>query len=129
MVEFTAHWCHACHAALPAMVQLYAELKSRGFEIVSVTQYYGHFGAEGLPGKKMPREVEFARMPAMLAKQSVTWPMVYTDAKTFAAYGVNGIPQLTLLDRQGRIRKIDRGFSVEKMDRMRETILALLNES
>jgi len=128
MVEFTAHWCHACHAALPALVQLYAELKSKGFEIVSVTTYYGHFGAEGLPEKKMPRDVEFAKMPTMLEKQHVTWPMVYTDAKTFNAYGVTGIPQLTLVDKQGNIRKIDLGFSLEKMDRMRETIVSLLAE-
>jgi thiol-disulfide isomerase/thioredoxin len=128
MVEFTAHWCHACHAALPALVQLYAELKSKGFEIVSVTTFYGHFRNLGLPDKKMPKDEEFAKMPAMLAEQHVTWPMVYTDSKTFAAYGVNGIPQLTLLDKQGRIRKIDRGFSVEKMDRMRETIVSLLAE-
>lgn len=128
MVEFTAHWCHACHAALPALVQLYAELKSKGFELVSVTTYYGHFGAEGLPDKKMPRDTEFTKMPAMLAKQGVAWPMVYTDAKTFAAYGVNGIPQLTLVDKRGHIRKIDRGFSAEKMDRMRETIVSLLAE-
>ena len=113
MVEFTVHWCHACHAALPALVQLYAELKKQGFEIVSVTQYYGHFRSDGLPDKKMPRDVEFAKMPAMLTEQHVTWPMVYTDPKTFAAYGVNGIPQLTLVDKQGRIRKIYRGFSIQ----------------
>ena len=128
MVEFTAHWCHACHAALPALVQLYAELQRKGFEIVSVTRFYGHFGPEGLPGKKMPADVEFARMPAMLEKQQVTWPMVYTDARTFSAYGVTGIPQLTLVDKQGKIRRIDLGFSVEKMDRMRETIVSLLAE-
>jgi thiol-disulfide isomerase/thioredoxin len=129
MVEFTAHWCHACHAALPALVQLYAELRSKGFEIVSVTKFYGHFRSEGLPAKQMSKDDEFAKMPAMLREQKVTWPMVYTDAKGFAAYGVTGIPQLTLVDKRGNIRRIDLGFSVEKMDRMRDTILSLLGES
>jgi len=128
MLEFTAHWCHACHAALPAIRQLYADMKSRGFEVVALTTYYGFFGSENQRTKDMPRDVEFARMPAMLAQQQVTWPMVYTDRATMTAYGVTGIPQIMLLDKQGRIRKIDLGFSEAKMARFKAEIEALLAE-
>lgn len=128
MLEFTAHWCHACHAALPAIRQLHAEMKSRGFEVVALTTYYGFFGSENQRTKDMPRDVEFARMPAMLAQQQVTWPMVYTDRATMTDYGVTGIPQIMLLDKQGRIRKIDLGFSEAKMARFKAEIEALLAE-
>lgn len=128
MMEFTAHWCHACHAALPAIKRLHAEMKDRGFTVVALTTYYGHFGSERARTKDMPRDEEFARMPAMLKEQGVTWPMVYTDRATMNAYGVTGIPQIMLLDKQGRIRKIDLGFSEAKMERFKTEIEALLAE-
>ncbi len=128
MLEFTAHWCHACHAAIPALKQLYADMRSRGFEIVSLTTYYGYFSPDNVKTRDMPREVEFARMPAMLAKQGVTWPLVYTDRASMTAYGVTGIPQIMLLDKRGRIRKIDLGFSEAKMERFKAEIETLLAE-
>ena len=54
--------------------------------------------------------------------------MVYTDRATMTAYGVTGIPQIMLLDKQGRIRKIDLGFSEAKMARFKAEIEALLAE-
>lgn len=128
MLEFTAHWCHACHAALPAIKQLYAEMRGRGFEVVALTTYYGHFAGDRARTRDMPRDEEFARMPAMLEKQGVTWPMVYIDRATMDAYGVTGIPQIMLLDKRGQIRKIDLGFSEAKMARFRTEIESLLAE-
>ena len=124
ILEFTAHWCHACHAAIPALKQLYADMKERGFEMVSLTTYYGFFGA----AKGIGKDDEYARMPAMLKEQGVTWPMVYTDRATMTAFGVTGIPQIMLLDKQGRIRKIDLGFSEAKMQRFKDEIATLLAE-
>ena len=128
LLEFTAHWCHACHAAIPALCRLYADLESKGLAIVSLTTYYGFFGADRARTKDMPRDEEFARMPALLTKQGVTWPMVYTDRATMEAYGVTGIPQLMLIDKQGRIRMIDRGYSEAKAARWRAQLEALLAE-
>jgi thiol-disulfide isomerase/thioredoxin len=129
LLEFTAHWCHACHAALPALQRLQQEFGPRGLEFVALTTYYGFFGADRARTKDMPKDEEFARMPAMLEKQAVTWPMVYTDRETMAAYGVTGIPQIMLLDRKGRVRKIDLGFSEAKMERFRQEIRELLEEA
>lgn len=128
MLEFTAHWCHACHAALPALEKLYAEMHPRGLEIVSLTTYYGFFGADHAKTRDMPRDEEFSRMPAMLRDQGVAWPMVYTDRDTMKAFGVTGIPQIMVLDKQGRIRKIDLGFSEQKMARFKSEIDALMRE-
>ncbi len=127
LLEFTAHWCHACHKAIPALKALYEELGDAGLELLAVTTYYGHF--RGAPkSRDMPREEEFARMPALLEEQGVTWPMLYTDRATMDAYGVTGIPQMTLIDKQGRIRKIDLGYSKAKMERLRRAIKELLRE-
>jgi peroxiredoxin len=127
LLEFTAHWCHACHKAIPALVRLRDELGEEGLEVLAVTTYYGHFRGEP-KSRDMAREEEYARMPALLEEQGVTWPMIYTDRATLNAYGVTGIPQMTLIDKQGRIRKIDLGYSEAKMERLRAAILELLRE-
>jgi tetratricopeptide (TPR) repeat protein len=122
LLEFTAHWCHACHKALPSVKQMYADLKDQGLEVVSVTTYYGFFGAE----KDIPREKEYEMMKGKLAEQGVTWPMVYVERDTLADFGVSGIPQHVLLDREGRIQAIDLGFSYEKFGRLRSRAEELL---
>jgi thiol-disulfide isomerase/thioredoxin len=127
LLEFTAHWCHACHKAIPALVRLRQELGGEGLEVLAVTTYYGHFRGEP-KSRDMPPAEEYARMPALLQEQGVTWPMIYTDRATLNAYGVTGIPQMTVIDKRGRIRKIDLGYSEAKMARLRAVIVDLLQE-
>ncbi|TVR51195.1 MAG: TlpA family protein disulfide reductase [Puniceicoccaceae bacterium] len=128
LLEFTAHWCHACHKAIPGLLALEAELADRDFVIVAVTTYYGFFGSQGQRTRDLPRETEFALMPAMLEQQGVTWPMVYTERESLRAYGVTGIPQFMVIDQQGIIRTLDTGYSEDKMDRLREVIVGLLDK-
>lgn len=129
LVEFTAHWCHACHKAIPGLIALRDELAGRDFTIVAVTTYYGFFGSESQRTRDLPRETEFARMPAMLEQQGATWPMVYTERDTFRAYGVTGIPQMMVIDQNGVIRALDTGFSEDKMGRLRDVIVGLLDQA
>lgn len=126
VLDFTAHWCHACIASLPSLGKLYRDLHPEGLEIVSVTKFYGHFQAERAKEKDMPEEEEFARMPAWMTKYGVVWPMVYVQASTFKAYGVAGIPQVMMIDRQGKVRTIDLGFSEAKFARFRRDVEAAL---
>lgn len=126
VLDFTAHWCHACIASLPSLGKLYRDLHPEGLEIVSVTKFYGHFQAERAKEKDMPEDEEFARMPAWMAKYGVVWPMVYAQASTFKAYGVAGIPQVVMIDRQGKVRTIDLGFSDAKFARFRRDVEAAL---
>lgn len=127
LLEFTAHWCHACHKAIPGLIALRDELAGRNFTIVAVTTYYGFFGSAGQRTRDLPRDVEYARMPALLQQQGVTWPMVYTERETMQAYGVTGIPQMMVIDQHGIIRALDTGYSDDKMGRLRAVILGLLD--
>ncbi len=128
VLDFTAHWCHACIASLPSLGKLFRDLHAKGLEIVSVTKFYGHFQAERAKEKDMPEDQEFARMPAWMAKYGVVWPMLYVDASTFKAYGVAGIPQVVMIDRQGKVRTIDLGFSDAKFARFRHDVETALAE-
>lgn len=129
LVEFTAHWCHACHKAIPGLIALRDELADRDFAVVAVTTYYGFFGSEGQRTRDLPRETEYARMPALLKEQGVTWPMVYTERDSFRAYGVTGIPLMVVIDQHGVVRALDTGFSEDKMDRLRAVIVGLLDQA
>lgn len=128
LLEFTAHWCHACHKAIPGLIALEKELAGKDFAIVAVTTYYGFFRSEHQRTRDMPREQEFARMPALLQEQGVTWPMVYVERDTFRDYGVTGIPQFMVIDKKGLIRAIDTGYSEAKFSRLKNIILELLAE-
>lgn len=111
---------------MPSVKRLYQDLKDKGLEVVSVTTFYGFFGPEGQKDKDMKPADEFARMPAMLAEQGVKWPMVYVERSAFGLYGVSRIPQFLLLDRQGRLQRLDAGASDGKFARMRAKIEELL---
>lgn len=128
LLEFTAHWCHACHKAIPDLIALRDELAGDDFAIVAVTAFYGFFRSEHQRTRDMPREQEFARMPGLLAEQGADWPMVYVERGTFRDYGVTGIPQFMVIDKEGIIRAIDTGYSEAKFSRLKNTILELLAE-
>lgn len=121
LVEFTAHWCHACHKAIPGLRQLQREFGDR-LEIVGVTTYYGYFGGERTQERDMPPDEEFARMPALMREKEMTWPLVYTNRSVYEAYGVSGIPQMVVIDPNGIVRRIDTGYSEGKLQRLRAAI-------
>jgi thiol-disulfide isomerase/thioredoxin len=128
LLEFTAHWCHACHKAIPGLIALDKELAGEDFAILAVTTFYGFFKSEYQRTRDMPRDQEFARMPALLKEQGVTWPIVYVERDTFRDYGVTGIPQFMVIDKTGVIRAIDTGYSEAKFGRLKDRILELLAE-
>ena len=129
VLDFTAHWCHACIKSLPSLRRLYDARKKDGLELLGVTTYYGHFGAENSKNRDMPRAEEFGRMPKWMEDQGINWPMVYVDRPTMKAFGIAGIPQVMLIDRKGILRMIDLGFSDAKFKRFEEQVAKYLAEA
>jgi thiol-disulfide isomerase/thioredoxin len=140
LVEFTAHWCGPCKESYPGIKRLLAKYGSQGFRVVFATELYGYFGAE----QKLPPEVELERdreyftkkegfdVPiAIGARQTpeiVNGRPVYKPDPNFAAYKVGGIPQIHLLDKQGKLRLIMTGYDDENEAKLAKIIEDLLKE-
>lgn len=124
ILDFFAHWCGPCIASFPEMRTLYAELHSRGLEIVGVTRFYGYFGD---PDVRLDQDAEYKLMPDFIAKHGLDWPVVYdVDGVDFSSYGVAGIPEAVVISRDGKVAKIHTGYSPELLAEFRKEIEDLL---
>ncbi|MDR6337974.1 peroxiredoxin [Filimonas zeae] len=90
LIDFWASWCVPCRKENPGLVKAYAQYKSRGFDIMSVS----------LDSNK-------PQWLAAAAKDGLTWLQV-SDLKAYngpvpVMYGLNYLPQNVLVDREGKI--------------------------
>jgi peroxiredoxin len=89
LVDFWYSGCHWCRKMTPNLIKIYAELKRKGLEIVSVSVD--------------PKKDEEKWRKAM-QEDKATWTQLWDYEKTLPAqYGVMGYPTMFLLDKQGKV--------------------------
>lgn len=88
-VNFWATWCPPCLEEMPAMQRLYSKMPPEKFKMLAILNN---------------DKPEFA--DTLIAKQKYTFP-VLTDPKgtTLAAYGLTGVPETYIVDKQGVLRE------------------------
>ncbi len=100
LVDFWASWCPPCRKEMPAVVSLYNKYKSKGFEIVGVS--LDKTNEDWMKGIK---------------DLKITWPQIsdlkYWQSDLSAAYAVNSIPHMVLIDKEGKI--IARGINAHDL--------------
>ena len=130
LLEFTAHWCGPCKESYPGIKRMLATYGPRGFRVVFSTELYGYFGTE----RSLTAEAEFERDRDYFAHEGLAVPIAVSDREpskvdpNFAAYKVGGIPQIQLIDKQGRIRLIMVGYDDANEPKLAKLIESLLNE-
>lgn len=140
LLEFTAHWCGPCKESYPGLKRLLAKYGPRGFRVVFATELYGYFGTE----QNLSPDVEFEKdREYFVQKEGFAVPIAvssrpepeivngrprYTPDRNLAAYKVGGIPQIHLIDKQGRIRLIMVGYDDANEPKLARMIEDLLNE-
>ena len=83
-----ATWCPPCREEMPSMEALYQRLKGREFEMLAVS---------------IDRKGEEVVGP-FVEKYGLTFPaLLDSDNKTYMLYGLTGIPETFIIDRNGVI--------------------------
>jgi thiol-disulfide isomerase/thioredoxin len=86
LVEFWATWCPPCRKSIPHLNQLYSKYRSKGLEIVGITD------ENEATVKKFQQQVPMDYNVAINTPQSV-----------YKQFGIEGIPTAFLVDKGGKI--------------------------
>jgi len=124
ILDFFAHWCGPCIASFPDMKKLYADYKDKGLEVVGFTTYYKYYKQE----RDLSPDAEFGKMGEFIKEHDLPWPVVYGERTNFEAYGVTGIPHVTVIGKDGSVKKIKVGYSPDSFKEFREYIEKLLKD-
>jgi thiol-disulfide isomerase/thioredoxin len=109
-LDFWASWCPPCLVSLPVLEELRREFPAEHFAVVAVN---------------VDREPQKAL--AFLAKHPVGYASASDpDGRIPETFGIETMPTSFLIDRQGVVRHVHRGFRRGDEDVLRERIRALL---
>jgi peroxiredoxin len=110
MVNFWATWCGPCRQEMPQLNRLYEKYKASGFVLLGVNvDDDQHKAAE------------------VAAKLGVTFPVLLdTDKAVSKLYDLSTMPSTVLIDRDGKVRYVHRGYLTGYEDNYEKQIRELL---
>lgn len=109
ILDFWATWCGPCRRVIPHLVELYNAHKDEGLMVLGVTRLYGGGFVPGEGSKRdLDKDAEYDVNRRCAKAMKMTYPIVFAP-DAFKAYMVKGIPQLVLIDRDGKVRHIQVG--------------------
>lgn len=98
LVNVWVYSCYNCYRSLPTLKRWYERYKGQGFEIV------------GVHTPEFESDKPLKNVQAALLREGVTWPVVQDNAAaTWRAYNNSVWPTFYLIDRQGILRRVQRG--------------------
>jgi thiol-disulfide isomerase/thioredoxin len=141
LLEFSAHWCIPCKESYPGVNRLRAKYGPQGFQAVVATQLYGYFAQE----RPLDAATEFERDKTYFAEHGLDVPIAVGDHVTVrvvggkveyspapdpndTAYKVGGIPQIMLIDKQGKIRLMMVGYDDANEPKLAKMIEGMIKE-
>ena len=113
IMTFWASWCGPCMRELPVLAHLQSVVGKDALEVIAVNW-----------DEPRAQVVNFARRNRKLDLEYV----LDSKGKAAEAYGVKAIPLMFVLDQDGRISAVHRGYSEASLPGILEQVLALLPE-
>jgi peroxiredoxin len=94
MVNFWATWCAPCRQEMPQLNRLYEKYRSSGFMLLGVN-------VDDDPSKAAE----------VASKLGVTFPVLLDSSKSVSKlYDLSTMPSTVLIDREGTVRYVHRGY-------------------
>jgi thiol-disulfide isomerase/thioredoxin len=87
LIDFWATWCLPCREEVPRVKILYEKFHGQGFEVIGVS---------------LDKKLE--TLTAFLEKEPTPWPQHWL--KSWDIFGINSIPTMWLIDKQGIVRDV-----------------------
>ena len=110
MLNFWASWCGPCREEMPLLEHLYEKYHASGFQLLGVNV-----------------DEDISNAAGVSSKLGLHFPVLLdTEKKVSRLYDLNAMPSTVLIDRDGRVRYIHRGYRPgdenEYQDRIRQLI-------
>ncbi|MBA4377383.1 MAG: hypothetical protein C0395_01780 [Gemmatimonas sp.] len=113
ILDFWATWCGPCRQALPALQVLHERYASRGLSVLAVSV-------------DEPRNRP--KIGATARALGLTIPvLIDTEKRASQLYRVEAVPMTFLIDREGRIRSLHRGYRQGDAELLEQELLPLLD--
>jgi len=133
VIDFWAMWCGPCIATFPHLREWREEYAEQGFEVLGITRFYKYDWddeAERITRvEDLEPEQELAALERFAEHHELEHPMVVMEeTNVHEHYGVTGIPQAVVIDRQGKIRLIRVGSGEQNAHDLQEMIETCLAE-
>lgn len=112
MVNFWATWCGPCRVEMPHLARLYEKYRASGFQLLGVNI------------DEDPRQAA-----SVANKLGLRFPVLLdTEKKVSRLYDLSTMPSTVLIDRDGRVRYVHRGYRDGYEDTYEKQIRELLKE-
>ncbi|MEO8836039.1 MAG: TlpA disulfide reductase family protein [Caldimonas sp.] len=110
MVNFWATWCGPCRQEMPQLNRLYEKYRSSGFVLLGVNV-----------------DDDQSKAAEVAKKLGVTFPVLLDTDKTVSKlYDVSTMPSTVIIDREGKVRYVHRGYLTGYEDNYEKQIRELL---
>ena len=94
LLNFWASWCGPCRKEIPMLNTLHQQFEKLGFKVIGVN----------IDKRKKPAE-------KMMQDFQIAYPVLFDgQQKTSELYGVDAMPSTVIIDRDGIVRGIHRGY-------------------
>ena len=132
LLDFWAVWCGPCIATFPHLRDWQKKYEAKGLVILGLTTYYGYdWDAEAARIKPVSNLSEQREQAALVQfanhyQLNHRFGVMSKTGALASSYGVTGIPQAVLIDKQGKIRMIKVGSGEENAKALEGMIEELL---